>query len=544
MSKFLDAVKAIIRWPGAGGGTSPSGWSWLDRGGTFPGSAYNYNEAAGPLHLNPVVMACVGWYQQAITTATLEVAKLETSTGEENPVPDHPLTAFLQSPNPFHTGSMLLRNTLPDLLTNGNAYWLKIRNGSGQPIEVWNVPCGRIRPQWNTSGREYIGSYLLSVEGNDQTVPVKDVVHFRLGTDPQNDRLGWAPIRSALREVAILNAGANFQGALLRNGCVPTHLLSPKPGTPPFTGDQVKGLMAMWNSACGGDKVGKAVASSLPMDAVRVGFSMGELDIGPMTWMACDTVCSNFGLSAMVLNLSSGSEHKTYANGVEAATAAWRTGGQPFLSLIAGTIRLQLLADFGDPVRECARWDYSAVDILQEDENALAERLQAGVEKGIISRNEARAEVGLPPVGDGPMRKAFDTPQPLTAQGFPWDPLPEWAPEPVMPALPPGAPPESSGDAQAQAEQPAPATGPPTKAECDYCYVKQASPWVPAWKANLCDECCRRVAPEEFAARKALALPEAVRITRAHVAEAEVLWDELMPEAEGLLSAKPSNGKH
>jgi hypothetical protein len=174
---------------------------------------------------------------------------------------------------------------------------------------------------------------------------------------------------------------------------------------------------------------------------------------------------------------------------------------------MAATLDLQLLPDFGDADQECIEWDFSGVDILQEDDNALAERLDSAVKCGRISRNEARAQQDLPPIGDdgSPMRKAFDTPQPLTANGFPWDPLPEWAPEPEPPPVPgtEGGMPESSGDAQAQAERPAPAQN----------------------------------------GAKALPMPAAVRIDTEDVKQAEVLWDETMPEAAGILSARPANVK-
>ncbi len=506
-----SSIKAAMRWSAWGGQAHVLGGlgDWASWHGTFPGTGYDYAAAAGNLYQNPTVMACLSWYQRAFPEAALQVAKRD-STGEENVVANHPLVAFLQRPNPFHTGDMLWQATLWDWLLYGNAYWLKERNTAGDVIRIWNIPQYRIKPQWPPDGKTFIGSYLMQVDGNPQVIPVTDVVHFRCGRDPQNERLGWAPLLAGLREVAALNEGANYRGALLRNTGVPSHLLSPKPGSPPFDQDQRKALIAWWESKFCSDKRGSAAAASLPMDAVRVGFSPAELDLGPMLNADADTVCSLLGLSSMVVGISAGTEHKTYANYSEAERAAYRHGLKPLHGNMASALDLQLLADFGDPETECVRWCYDEVDIMQEDDNDKWSRIDEAVKTGNLARNEARALMDQPPIDD----ESYDLPQPLTQAGFQWDNPPAFfkppePPPPSLPLLPPGALPESSGDQQANAPQPA-----------------QRQPQMNGQQA------------------KALPPVAVVRITQEDVTQATDLWNELMPEEfGGLLEAAPTNGK-
>ncbi len=115
-----------------------------------------------------------------------------------------------------------------------------------------------------------------------------------------------------------------------------------------------------------------------------------------------------------------------------------------------------------------------------------------------------------PPIDD----ESYDLPQPLTQAGFQWDNPPDFfKPQaPVAPpqGLAPGAPPESSGDQQANAPQPG-----------------QAQPQMNGQQA------------------KALPPVAVVRITQEDVTQATDLWNELMPEEYAdLLEAAPTNGKH
>jgi HK97 family phage portal protein len=458
VKSWLKSALKAVRFPGYGGiqganyGWTSSDWWWSR--GRWTGSAYDYTQSVGRLGENTVVAACVAWMQRACTEPPVMVVA-ENAQGEENPVPDHPILPLLRRPNPHITGRNLWQAVISDWLLTGNAYLYKERNAGGQVLALYHYPQYTMFPQWNDSGREFIGRYLHRVDGKDDYIQPRDVVHFRFGQHPDNTRLGWAPILAGLREVAALNEGANYKGALLRNRATPSAVISSKDPSEPLTPEQRATIEANWVAKTSGDGAGRPIFLTMPVDIQKPGYSPAELALGEMLNWDADGVCSLFGLSSLLVGVSSGSEHKTYANYAEAREAGMEQAVIPLLTDFGATLDLQLLPDFGDPESERVRWDLTRIRILQEDENAKWERIAVAVKDGRMARNEARALMSLAPVAD----PSYDLPQPLLMTGFPWDQPPSWVPEPepVAPPFEEGEPPESSGDRAVTAEQPEPA---------------------------------------------------------------------------------------
>src|SRR5678815_4271950 len=79
--------------------------------------------------------------------------------GEWVAVPDHPLTALLERPNPYYSGVHLWTATLADRMLEGNAYWLKRRSGTGKPLELWWLPACYVEPKRRDGAEEFISYY-------------------------------------------------------------------------------------------------------------------------------------------------------------------------------------------------------------------------------------------------------------------------------------------------------------------------------------------------------------------------------------------------
>jgi HK97 family phage portal protein len=401
--RLWDALKARLRFGAWGGQSSAGGYSSWNDGlwyGSYPGSSYDYRAAVGRIQENPIVQACIAWMQRACTEPPLQVVRLQED-GEENRIPKHPLTVLLARPNPFTTGRQLWQQTISDSMTAGNAYWVKVRNDGGEPIELWHIPEHRIRPQWPSSGLVFISHYLHRVNGIDTKLPVEDVVHFRFGKHPDNERLGWSPVLAGLREIACLNEGANYHGALLRNRAVASHLVTSKDPAQPLNKEQAQALEALWISKTSGDGSGRPIFGSIPVDVNKLDYSPADLELGTFQNWFVDTICSLYGLNAMTVALTSGQAHKTYANYAEGREACEEQAVLPTLWDYAETLDLQLLPDLGDPETEKVSFDLTKVRILQEDATQQWKRLDDAVKTGWITPNEARAQVNIPPIEGG-----------------------------------------------------------------------------------------------------------------------------------------------
>jgi phage portal protein BeeE len=75
----------------------------------------------------------------------------------------------------------------------GNAFWLKVRNNSGQVAELWNL-----RPDFMTvvtDPEHFIKGYKLrKMDGTEVNIPAEDIVHIKY-PDPTSPYVGMSPLK-------------------------------------------------------------------------------------------------------------------------------------------------------------------------------------------------------------------------------------------------------------------------------------------------------------------------------------------------------------
>src|SRR6266478_779501 len=107
------------------------GQQWYGPGGRpinvqFGGTAFDYAADIGPLWNSSLVMAVVNFVATLLTEPPPQV--LEQNNKNLEPVPDHPLPALLNNPNPYDTGDAMMLAFALDWFIFGNVYWLKERD--------------------------------------------------------------------------------------------------------------------------------------------------------------------------------------------------------------------------------------------------------------------------------------------------------------------------------------------------------------------------------------------------------------------------------
>jgi len=114
-----------------------------------------------------------------------------------------------------------------------------------------------------------------------------------------------------------------------------------------------------------------------------------------------ERISAVMGVPAIVAGLGAGLDRSTYSNVREAREMFTETKLVPLWNDDAGTVNLQLLPDFDTNRRTFCKFDLTDVRALQEDEDKKYARLDLGVQHKWITVNEARQDVGLPPVEGG-----------------------------------------------------------------------------------------------------------------------------------------------
>lgn len=380
------------------GRSTPDGYY----GGGIPGAKADYGSMAGPLWANPVAAAVLSWIVKSFSQARLEVGTL-TGDGDEDfeVVKGHPMIAMLRRPtsviNPptgLYSARALWGGTVVSFLLNGGeAFWVKHRTGQQVTGVRW-VPNGQMTACFPAGkSDQYISHYEFKVGSQVIHVEPSEVVHFRNGLSPTDERRPYDPMMAASRSIVTVNEADTYAAATIRNGGVPSVMFT---GTPdvPLEDDDRRSLMRDFHASTAGENRGRGWAAKFPVEMHELGRTPQELSLDTMLDRPTAQICALLGVSPMVIGLTD--TNRTYSNYREARSAAWEDCIGPLQDqLIADGIDTFLLPDY-DPggTHEC-RWDRSRVQALQEDADMKATRAVTLYMGKIISTNEARKLAGF-----------------------------------------------------------------------------------------------------------------------------------------------------
>lgn len=357
-------------------------------------------EAKDPLK-SSVLMAPLAWLMRTFPEAPLLLEARNKEGRRWEPVEDSDLLDLLDKPNPFYSGESLLMVTALDL-EFGEAFWLKVRNATGNVVQLWWVPRQLIEPRYPTDGSTFITHYRYKVgEGFDYATT--DVVHFRFGLDPRNPRRGLSPLGCLIREVAIDEHASNFTAAILKNLGIIGVIISPKvqaqgERAKTVSKGAVDDVKKYIQGAFTGDKRGDAMALGAPTDVQLLQYNMQGFDVGPIRDVSEERVCAAIGIPAAVVGFGTGLQQtKVGATMKEMRQLAWISGVIPLQRIVGNEIRRSLLPDFVPEATRGShrvRFDSAAVPLLWETPAEKHTRVRDDYKAGVIMRSEARLETG------------------------------------------------------------------------------------------------------------------------------------------------------
>lgn len=318
----------------------------------------------------------------------------QLESGQEEPVRSHALLRLLQRPNGYFTGPNLWMATTIDYMVDGNAYWLKLRNGAGAVYELWWTPSWLIEPKGDE--RKFITHYEYKPGLERVKIDPSDVVHLKFAADGDDPRLGRSPLKSVLREVATDDEAASFTAAILRNMGVPGVVISPRVGFGTIPEDQAQTAKVELKAKFTGDQRGDPIVLTGATDIEQFGFSPEQLILRELRRIPEERVTAVLGVPAIVAGLGAGLDRSTFTNMAEAREAAYESGIIPMQKNLSEEIRFQLLGDFeADPFEWRFGFDLSKVRVLQEDLSRQAQRWEGLLREGVATRAEARRAMGL-----------------------------------------------------------------------------------------------------------------------------------------------------
>jgi HK97 family phage portal protein len=321
----------------------------------------------------------------------------KVTQGDDPVKSDHPLQALLTRPNPVMSHNELMQLVVTYLMVGGNAYLHKVRNRTDGVIELWPYHDGFFTP---VPGRQqWVESYEYDIgDGEKRRVPAQDIVHLKWPLiDLDRPWMGLSPLRQLAREVDADSEMTRMVWSLLRNDATPRTLLL-LPAGQTLSAQQLEAMRQTFNLQHGGDRRGGIGIAFGGATVARLALNLDELDLSALRRIPETRIAAVCRVPAIIAGLNAGLERSTYSNYREARAVFTEDTLVPLWALTAGELEADLAPEFGGGLT--VAFDVSQVRALQESQDAIFKRALDGYDKDVITKNEARAILGLPPVGE------------------------------------------------------------------------------------------------------------------------------------------------
>ena len=349
----------------------------------------------GPVHRSYAVAIREAYLHNPVAQRAVRLAA--EGVGGAPIVASHPELAALV--NATSAGQALLETLASQLLLHGNGYVQVLRDEAGDPVELYALRPERVTvvpdgAGWPVAFAYKVGERSLTIDAVDD-IGQPNLIHIR-SFNPADDHYGASCLDAANEAVAIHNAAAHWNRALLENAARPSGALVYDPGEPGATlsADQFERIKAELTGAYAGQgNAGRPMLLEGGLKWQAMALTPADMDFATLKSSAARDIALAFGVPPMLLAIPG---DNTYANYREANRALWRLTLLP----LAGKI-LSALAEGLTPWFEgaCLTIDLDRVPALADDRQSLWAQVSGA---DFLSPDEKRAMLGIAPADPAP----------------------------------------------------------------------------------------------------------------------------------------------
>ena len=271
-----------------------------------------------------------------------------------------------------------------DILLQGNAYALILRNSKGEIIGLQYIQAGLVSPIDRGDRIEY------QVTGIKGFVRQEDILHFMNYTD--NGVYGISVLTHARRTLGIADYGENASENFYKSGGCTTGFLK---FDGPSSGKQREEILSAWNQATGGVR---NQPNGIPVLPANVNYT--QLSVNPADAQLLESrefsvveICRFFGVSpTKCFDLT----HASYNNSEMAELAFLNDTLRPLLTKIEMEMETKL---FKPEEGYDIKFDVS--ELLRTDKKSQAEYFTKLFNLGVLSPNDIRKELDMDEIEGG-----------------------------------------------------------------------------------------------------------------------------------------------
>ncbi|WP_312047992.1 phage portal protein [Anaerotignum sp.] len=164
-----------------------------DKGNGF----YMWN---GTLFQSDIVRSCIRPKAKAVGKLVAKHIRKDQAGIKVNPEPY--LRFLLEEPNPYMTGQVLQEKLATQLMLNGNAFAVIMRNEFDYPVEIYPIPAVTVEAIYNNQSELFLKFYFRN--GKQSTFSYNDIIHLRQDFN-ENDIFGESPAAALTSLMEIVN---------------------------------------------------------------------------------------------------------------------------------------------------------------------------------------------------------------------------------------------------------------------------------------------------------------------------------------------------
>ena len=383
---------------------------------------------------NAIVKKCIDLISSNASRVTLELYR-----GDQQ-VEEHPVLDLLYNPNPVQGQVEFFQSLYSYLLISGNSYILESGAENTPPIELYTLRPDRIRIKGSSRAipdayNYMVGGQIVESYEVDQATGKSKIKHIKL-FNPMDDYYGLSPIQSAATDIDQHNLANKHNVNLLQNGARPSGAVIFKPKDPTGAQIQLSDLQRnqlmndLTQRFSGTGNAGKPMLLEGDFDWKEMGLSPKDMDFIQLKNMSAKDIALIFGVPSQLIGIP---DAQTYSNFAEAKLALYNETIIPLLDRIQSDLNEWLVPKFGDDLE--LRYDIDSIPAMAEQRTRVFESVTQGVQNGILTRNEAREQLGyetiegadslLVPATLMPLNVANDETAPEKDEDIPEEPMQE-----------------------------------------------------------------------------------------------------------------------
>ncbi len=356
----------LARWPAGFAGAAAGDWP------------RSYEAQVREAFLgNPVAQRAVRLVAESAGSAVLDVS-VPAAAG------------LLARPSAGQTGAELVETIACHLLLHGNAFVEVARGGDGKPAALYALRPERVTVEADADGWPRCHVHRAGASVSRWPVDGADgrggLLHLK-AFHPLDDHYGLGCLGACAAAVAVHNASARWNKALLDNAARPSGALTYDLGDGTLSGEQFERLRGEMDALFSGSaNAGRPLLLEGGLKWQALSLTPAEMDFKGAREAAAREIALAFGVPPMLLGMPGDA---TYANYREANVALWRLTVLPLLGKICGGIEGYLRSWW--PELTIAA-DLDRVPALASDREKLWAQVNAA---DFLERDEKRAMVGF-----------------------------------------------------------------------------------------------------------------------------------------------------